>query len=356
MKFMKHIDEISNIYIIAEIGCNHNGDTDLALKMIDSAKENGADAVKFQYFTKDNLFTDEYLNELDKGTVKLENVDKWNTKELGLNNIFEQVDAFTNSSNQLSIFRDHAKNIGIDFGCTPVDIAGANFLKNMGVDFLKLSSMDANNTKFLESCISTNLPIIVSTGMADLPEIDNIYQTFMRNSYNNYALLHCVSIYPPRDEIINLNFITTLRNMYDCEIGFSDHSLGCEIAIASIAKGARIIEKHYTLDKNMPGWDHKVSADEEELKYLTDGCKKVFRALGESFKSLSAEELEKRGKFRRSLTLKCDVKKGEKLTSEMIMYKRPGTGLMPSEEKFVLGRSFNDSYSVDTTLTLEHFD
>ena len=106
----------------------------------------------------------------------------------------------------------------------------------------------------------------------------------------------------------------------------------------------------------MPGWDHKVSADEEELKYLTDGCKKVFRALGESFKSLSAEELEKRGKFRRSLTLKCDVKKGEKLTSEMIMYKRPGTGLMPSEEKFVLGRSFNDSYSVDTTLTLEHFD
>ena len=352
---MKHIKEIKDTYVIAEIGCNHNGDTDLGLKMIDSAKECGADAVKFQFFTKDNLVTDEHLSELDSGKIYLENVDKWNSKELGLNNIFDQVEAFTTTEKQLVNFRSHAKEIGIDFGCTPVDSVGANLLKDLEVDFLKLSSMDANNVGFLRKCIDTKLPLILSTGMADLPEIDRLYQEFLKRDYDNFALLHCISIYPPRDEMINLNFITTLKNLYDCEIGYSDHSLGSEIAIASIAKGVRIIEKHFTLDKNMPGWDHKVSADEEELKFLTSGCKKVFRALGDSYKRLSSEEIEKRLKFRRSLTLKCDVKKGDKLVPEMLVYKRPGTGLMPSEEIYVLGREFKDSYAADTTLCLTHF-
>lgn len=353
---MKHIIEIKDTYVIAEIGCNHNGDTDLGLKMIDSAKECGADAVKFQFFTKDNLVTDDHLKELEDGQVRYENVNNWQTKELGLNNIFEQVEAFTNTEEQLRIFHAHAKKIGIDFGCTPVDSVGANLLNDLKVDFLKLASMDVSNLPFLNDCIDTGLPIIISTGMADLLEIDRLYQAFLKRDYDNFALLHCISIYPPRDEMINLNFISTLKNLYDCEIGYSDHSLGSEIAIASIAKGVRIIEKHFTLDKNMPGWDHKISADPKELKFLTDACEKVSRALGDSYKKLSSEELDKRWKFRRSLTLNCDVKKGDKLVPEMLVYKRPGTGLMPSEEVFVLGRSFKGSYHADTTLTLEHFE
>ncbi|WP_066164091.1 N-acetylneuraminate synthase family protein [Aliarcobacter cryaerophilus] len=344
------IQELNKPYIIAEIGCNHNGDTELGLKMIKAAKDCGADAVKFQYFTKDNLFTDDYLSELDSGIVKLENVDKWEDKELGLTNIREQISAFTNDEKQLLVFKNYCDEIGIDFGCTPVNEEGVKFLAKIKSDYVKISSMDANNLEMIDACIEAKLPVIISTGMATLQDIDKIYNLFRERNYTNFSILHCVSIYPPRDEIVNLNFIDTLKGIYDCDIGYSDHSLGFSLPIAAIAKGCKIIEKHFTLDKNMPGWDHKVSADENDLRIICEEGNKVFNSLGNKYKVLSEDELEKRKKFRRSMVAKCNLEKGHILTKEDFVYKRPGTGISPDEAMFFIGKKLTKDIKEDKTI------
>ncbi|WP_375724885.1 N-acetylneuraminate synthase family protein [Arcobacter sp. KX21116] len=345
-----NVNELDKPYIIAEIGCNHNGDTELGLKMIKVAKDCGADAVKFQFFNENNLVTSDYLDELDAGIIKLENIETWTTKELGLNSVREQIRAFTNNEKQLIMFRDYCDAIGIDFGCTPINEEAISFLSKIKSHFLKISSMDANNIDLIEKCINTNLPIIVSTGMASLQDIDKIYNLFKNRNYNNFSILHCVSIYPPRDEIVNLNFIDTLKGIYDCNIGYSDHSLGFSLSIAAIAKGCKIIEKHFTLDKNMPGWDHKVSADENDLKIICKEGNKVFRSLGNKYKILSADEMEKRKKFRRSMVSKYDLKKGHILTKKDIVYKRPGTGISPEEEIFFIGKRLTKNLKEDKTI------
>lgn len=350
------LKELNKPYIIAEIGCNHNGDTELGLKMIKAARDCGADAVKFQYFTKENLVTDQYLDELDTGKVKLENVASFETKELGLTSVREQMDAFTNDQEQLITFRNYCKEIGVDFGCTPVDSDGVAFLKEIDSDFIKLASMDADNLVMLDSCIAVGLPIILSTGMTELPEIDAIYNLFKTRNFDNFSMLHCVSIYPPTDEMINLNFLDTLNAIYDCEIGYSDHSLGFSLPLAAIAKGVKIIEKHFTLDKNMPGWDHKVSADEADLKIICDEGNKIFRSLGSHYKVLSVEERAKRDKFRRSATTSINLDEGHILCEKDFVYKRPGTGVKPSEIKYIIGRKVKRNIASNTTLTLADFE
>ena len=349
------IQELDKPYIIAEIGCNHNGDTELGIKMIKAAKDCGADAVKFQYFTKDNLFTDDYLNELDSGNVKLENVAKWENKELGLTNIREQISAFTNDEKQLLVFKNYCSEIGINFGCTPVNEEGVKFLAKIKSDYVKISSMDANNLEMIDACIKAKLPVIISTGMATLQDIDKIYNLFRERNYTNFSILHCVSIYPPRDEIVNLNFIDTLKGIYDCDIGYSDHSLGFSLPLAAIAKGCKIIEKHFTLDKNMPGWDHKVSADENDLRIICEEGNKVFRSLGSKYKILSEDEIEKRKKFRRSMVAKYDLEKGHILTKEDFIYKRPGTGISPDEAIFFIGKKLMKDVKEDKTIYQSDF-
>ena len=237
------LKNLDHLYIIAEIGCNYNGNTEIGLKMIDEAKRCGAQAVKFQFFSDTNLCTNKYLDDLDSGKVKLENVDKWESKDLGLSTIREQTKAFMASKNQLKIFQEYSKRIGIDFGCTPADEHGVEFLASIKSDFIKLSSMDADNPRMIKAAIKTRLPIIISTGMSTLAEIDEIYNIFKKANYDNFSLLHCVSIYPPRNEIVNLNFMNTLQQIYDCEIGYSDHTLGYSISLAAIAKGAKIESK-----------------------------------------------------------------------------------------------------------------
>ncbi|QKF91986.1 N-acetylneuraminic acid synthetase [Campylobacter sp. CCUG 57310] len=349
------INNLNQPYIIAEIGCNHNGSTELGLRMIKAAKDCGADAVKFQFFTKDTLATNDYLDELDSGVVKLENVDKWETGELGLKNVREQIDAFVNSEEQLKIFRKYCYELDIDFGCTPVDSHGVKFLHDIKSDFIKISSMDANNLEMIEYCIDSNIAIIISTGMATLQDIDKIYNLFISKKYSNFSILHCVSIYPPRDEIVNLNFIDTLKGIYECDIGYSDHSLGFSLPIAAIAKGCKIIEKHFTLDKNMPGWDHKVSADENDLRIICREGKKVFRSLGNKYKILSEDELEKRKKFRRSMVAKRNLDKGHILTKEDFLYKRPGIGISPDESIFFIGKKLTKDIKADKTIFKSDF-
>lgn len=331
---------INNIkpYIIAEIGCNHNGDLDLAKRMILEAKACGCDAFKVQLWNKSELFTQQYLQDLNDGKIFLENVKEWKTKELGLNNIFDQVDHFAIYEKQhIDLFR-FARKAGIHFGSTAVTERGVDFLIDQKVSFIKIASMDTNNPVFLEYVFSKNYPVIVSLGMASLGEIEEIVQLIPKNN-KKVTLLHCVSLYPPEDEIVHLNFIPQLKQLFDVNIGYSDHTLGFSITLAAVALGANVIEKHFTLDKNMPGWDHKVSANPEEMKIICSESKRIVDAVGDGPRALSEREIQKRLKFRRSLIIKRNVKKGSKLTREDLTYKRPGTGISPAEMKYVLGRT-----------------
>ena len=341
-------------YIIAEIGCNHNGDVELAKKMIDEAKRCGAHAVKFQYFDE-TLCTNKYLDELDQGIVKLENVDKWETKSLGLATIRDQIRAFTNTKEEFQILRDYCKKIGIDFGCTAEDEYGVEVVASLQSDFLKIASNDLDNPRTIQAAIKSKMPIIISTGMSSLAEIDEAYTLFREANYTNFALLHCVSIYPPRNEIVNLNFMNTLQQIYDCEIGYSDHTLGYAISLAAIAKGAKIIEKHFTLDKNMEGWDHKVSADPQDLEIICKEGQNIFECLGSNYKVVSQEEIEKREKFRKSATTAKDIKEGEIITESDIVFRRPGTGITATEAKWLIGRKAKHNIAEDTTLLWDYF-
>lgn len=343
-------------YIIAEIGGNHNGNMDLAKKMIDIAKECGADAVKFQLYRGNELITRKHLIELNSGIVKLENVQEWNTKELGLKNIFEQIEQFAIQEKEHIELFEHARKIGIDYASSCITNEEIDFLVNQKVNFLKIASMDVNNPVFIHHALSKNIPIIISLGLASLGEIENVVNLIPEKYKKNVTLLHCISLYPPKDELVNLNFIKTLSTNFDIEIGYSDHTLGFSIALAAVALGAKVIEKHFTLDKNMPGWDHKVSANPDELKIICEESKRIFESLGDGRKKVSKEEMEKRLKFRRSCITATELTASHIISEKDIVYKRPGTGISPDEIKYLIGRKLKKDVKADYLLTWEDFE
>jgi len=338
-------------YIIAEIGCNHNGDVALAKKMMSEAKACGCDAVKFQLWKKDELFTDQYLRDLDEGRIKLENVSEWKTKEMGLRNIFDQVEKFhIYKKEHIELFA-FAKKLKVDVGSTVVTKDGVDFLIEQKVAFLKVASMDTNYPDFVEYVISKNYPAIISTGMGSQKEIDTIVKLIPKRFYKNITLLHCVSLYPPKDEIVNLTYIQTMKENYpQLRIGYSDHTLGYSITLAAVACGAEVLEKHFTLDKNMPGWDHKVSANPQEMRIICTESKRIAAALGTGKKVLSQDEIAKSLKFRRSIISACAIKKGKTIDAADLIMKRPGNGIAPSELNKVIGKRSKRDIPADQLL------
>ncbi|MBA7553781.1 N,N'-diacetyllegionaminic acid synthase [subsurface metagenome] len=324
--------------------------------MIYEAKKCGADAIKLQLFSKETLITQDHLLELDRGDVKLENIEKWETKELGLHNIIEQIEKFAiGNKEHIELFR-YAREKQIDYASTAITKEGVDFLVEEKVDFLKVSSMDVNNPEFIEYVLSKDFATIISLGLASMSEIENVVKLIPDKQKKQVALLHTVSLYPPIDEIVNLRFINTLQNMYDLKIGYSDHTLGYSIALSAVALGANIIEKHFTLNKEMPGWDHKVSADPLEMRIICKESKRIHRALGTGKKELTSQELEKRLKFRRSLVMAKDKKKGDILRREDIVFKRPGTGLRPDELNRVIGKVLRRDINIDMTIFKSDLD
>lgn len=337
-------------YIIAEIGGNHNGDMELAKRMMYTAKLCGADAVKFQMYGPRTLFTQDYLSDLDKGNVRLENVQSWSTKELGLNNIFEQVEKFAVEEEEHLEYFKYAREIGIEYATSAFTKEGIDFCIDQKVAFLKIASCDVTNIDLIEYAISKNYPIQIALGMASLGEIERIVNFIPSNQREKVTLLHCVSLYPPKNSLVNLKFIQTLRNTFGLNIGYSDHTLGFSIPLAAVTLGATVIEKHFTLDKNMPGWDHKVSANPEELKIICEESKRNFDALGNGIKIVSDEEIAKRLKFRRSVTSKVPLKKGQVITYDDILFKRPGTGIPADRYNEIIGRRVSHDIDEDKTI------
>ena len=332
-------------YIIAELGANHNGDMELARKLILSAKESGAHCVKFQSWSKNTIFSRQKYEEnffladdyRDRSDVTMEKL----------------VEAYSISEAQLKDMKEYADSLGIDFTSTPFSKAEADFLVDeLKVPFLKVASMDVDNLPFLDYLARKGLPIILSTGLSDLSEIDEAVRTIENAGNKELVLLHCVATYPPRDEDVNLRKMETMRLQYPYPIGFSDHTIGTEIPLAAVALGACVIEKHFTLDKNMEGWDHKVSSEPGDLAAIVDNSKRVHSSLGSS-RIIHVEDSERRREFRRSIVTSRDVKSGEILTEKDLDFKRPGSGISPAEVRYVIGRTLKRNIECDRVLVWE---
>jgi sialic acid synthase SpsE len=320
-------------YIIAEIGANHNGDMDLARKHIDVAKQVGADSVKFQSWDKtlfskkvydDNYFlADDYRNRTDH---TLETI----------------VEEFALTREQLGELAAYCHQVGIDFASTPFEPSQVDPLVEFGAPWIKIASMDINNDRLLQKAGETGLPVVVSTGMASLGEIDDAVVMLEAANAAQIVLLHCTALYPTPVEEANLRNIETLRQ-FGHPVGFSDHSLGPTLSLAAVALGAVVIEKHYTLDKEMFGWDHKMSMSPDEMQVLVEGSAQIHAAMGSPRRAIGDREMGQRAAFRRSIVAARAIAAGEILTTDCVTYRRPGTGIDPSMAAALIGmKAVND--------------
>jgi sialic acid synthase SpsE len=330
-------------YVIAELGSNHNGDMELAKKLILEAKSSGADCVKFQSWSKDTIFSKKKYE--DNFFVADDYRDR---ADFTLEEIVEE---YSISEKDLLAMKAFSDEIGIDCTSTPFSRGEADFLVNdMNTPFIKVASMDLCNYPFLEYLASKGKPIVISTGLSELHEIDKAVKVIEATGNKDIAILHCVATYPPVDTDVNLNNIKTIMAAYpDYCVGFSDHTIGTEIPLAAVALGACIIEKHFTLDKDMEGWDHKISATKEEMESIVNGARRVNDALG-SFRISATESQEKKTEFRRSIVLTRPMKAGDVLSLEDLDYKRPGTGILPEMTNFIVGLKINKDLEQDHIL------
>jgi sialic acid synthase SpsE len=316
------------VYLIAEIGSNHANDKDVVIKMIDVAAESGFDAVKFQTYEPEEVFSK-----------------KITTTEL-------KVDHFYGHRLWWEVARDfilmprewfgemfaYARERGLQVFSTVHSARDAEFISQFNPSLFKVASIDVSYTDFLADLAGFNKPIIMSTGMHHLGEIEEAVNTILRNGNDQLALLHCVSNYPPRPEHVNLRNISMLQEAFNLPVGFSDHHPQNNMDIAAVALGACIIEKHITLDRSMKGPDHPFALDPLGMKDLVTKVREVERSLGSSKRILSKAELESRSVTRRSFVARKDIKKGETLNKEHLKLTRPGTGIHPKYKNQVLGR------------------
>lgn len=346
MKFSE-IKEYGQPYIIAEIGANHNGDIELAKKMIDSAIECGADCVKFQSWTKDSIFSKKVYSD----NYFLQD-DYRNRTDYTLEEI---VDKYHISIEQHIELKTYCDEHNIEFASTPFSNQEADLLADeLDVPFIKIASMDLNNIPFLSYVAKKGKPVVLSTGLCPMSDVALAIETLRGNGCKEIILLHCVSIYPPEDDQVNLNHIDMFRTCFEVKVGYSDHTIGTVAPIMSIAKGVCIIEKHYTLDKTMTGWDHKISADPSELRIICDAAKTGYKMLG-SYEKAVNENKERREAFQRSIVAAKEIKAGSIITETDITYKRPGTGISPKYYQYVIGRRAKRDIGYDQILTQEDF-
>ncbi len=225
-----------------------------------------------------------------------------------------------------------------------------DLLEQCGAPAYKIASMDLNYLGLLEYIAAKRKPIILSTGLGTLGEIERALSVLQSAGAEQISLLHCLSIYPSPAEIVNLRNIGTLERAFDVPVGYSDHCLGNSVALASVAVGACIIEKHFTLDKSLPGWDHAISADPKEMAELVQESANVHAALGKSVRTVNSTQLQKREVFRRRLVLKRSIRAGEKVQPEHLEFKRPGTGINPDEVRYVVGRTVQRDLEAEAEL------
>ena len=327
-------------FIIAEAGVNHNGDLEMAKRLVDTAGWAGADAVKFQTFIAERvMMSDAPKAEYQKRTTELEESQLEMVKRLELS-----FDAFR----ELSAYCDEK---GITFMSTPFDDESADFLDELGVPVFKVPSGEVVNHPLLRHVALKGKPIIMSTGMCNLSEVDEAVQVILQARNSQLALLHCVSNYPADPADANLRAMQTMSAAFQVPVGYSDHTPGTQVALAAVALGACVIEKHFTLDRGLPGPDHQASLEPDELVDLVRGIRVVERALGHGYKIPAESEDDTRRVARRSLVVNVDLAEGARIEASTVTALRPAGGIPPNLLPLVVGRCAARRLPAGTMLT-----
>ncbi len=326
-------------FIIAEAGVNHNGSLDLAKKMIDAAVEAGADAVKFQTFKAEKVVSRyapkaEYQKQTtDKTESQLDMVRKLELDKVA----HEKLLAYCHSRN-------------IQFLSTPFDLESIDLLSKLGLEIFKIPSGEITNLPYLRKIGALKKEIILSTGMSDLGEIEKALDvlTGAGTKFKNITVLHCNTEYPTSMQDVNLKAMQTIKTAFPgIRVGYSDHTEGIEVPVAAVALGAAIIEKHFTLDKNMPGPDHKASLEPDELTAMVKAIRNIEKSLGTGIKKSSSSELKNKPIVLKSIVAARTISKGESFTEENLTAKRPGTGISPMRWDEVIGQRASKDYQQD---------
>lgn len=331
------------VYIIAEAGVNHDGSFKDAKKLIKEAKKAGADAIKFQTFKVENF--------VKKTSPKAE----YQKKDRFRESQYEMLKRLELSFNDFKKLKEYADKLSIDFMSTPFDIESLDFLVSIGVKKLKIPSGEITNKPLLQKIALKKLPTILSTGMSDLKDINSAVNILKKNGLKlkNLTILHCNTDYPSNFEDINLKAMSTIKKKFEVKVGYSDHTLGFEVALGAVALGAEVIEKHFTLDKNRMGPDHSASLDPEELEKFIKSLKNLKIALGDGIKKPSKSEIKNIIPSRKSIVAQKSIKKGEIFSEENLTCKRPANGISPMYWDKIIGRKSDKNYVINDLIKLK---
>jgi len=326
-------------YIIAEIGSNHNNDYDLAKKLINKAADAHVDAVKFQTFKAESLYS-----------KKTPRFSKDNL------NPFDLIKSIEMPREWLKDLKKYSESKDLDFFSSPFDFQAVDELDKLNVPAFKIASFEMVDLELLEYTAKKGKPIILSTGLADVKEIKEAVNAVISQGNKDLILLHCNSLYPAPVDVVNLNAIKTMLDEFDFPIGFSDHTMGIFMPVAAVVMGARVIEKHITLDRWMKGPDHHFAVEPDELKEMVKNIRDVEKALGDGVKRPSKQEKEMLEKGRRSIIAAADIAKGSKISRDMLVVKRPGYGIKPKYVKDLIGKKTKKEIKEDEWITWEDIE
>ena len=331
--------------IIAEAGVNHNGSLDLAKQLVKKAFEAGVDYVKFQTFKSEKVVS----KNAKKADYQIENTGKEEESQL------EMVKKLELSYEDHQVLLDYCNKLGIKFFSTAFDFDSIEYLHSMNLGLWKVPSGEVTNYPFLKRIAAYNEKTILSTGMCDMQDVRNAVDALYKNglSKEKLILLHCNTEYPTPFEDVNLKAMDALRKEFGVEVGYSDHTKGIEVPIAAVALGATVIEKHFTLDRTLPGPDHKASLEPDELKAMVSAIRNIEKAIGgDGTKHVSDSERKNIDIARKSIIAACDIKKGELLTEKNLTVKRPGTGISPMRWEEVIGTKAIRDFAEDEIIEL----
>jgi N,N'-diacetyllegionaminate synthase len=329
------------VFIIAEAGVNHNGDINIAKELVDKAVLSGVDAIKFQTFKTEKLVT----GYADMADYQKNNIGSESSQ-------FSMLKKLELSYENFIEIQDYCKEKGIMFLSTPFDFESADFLKSIDMEAYKISSGDLTNIPFLQYIARFDKPIILSSGMATLSEIEGAIDAINLIGTIEIAVLHCTSNYPAKLQSVNLNAMNTIKNAFKIVSGYSDHTEGITVPIAAAAMRAGIIEKHFTLDKSMEGPDHKASLNPQELKEMVRAIRDVEMALGTGIKKYNSSEVDTMRAARKSIVASRNINAGETIALKDLDYKRPGTGLLPKVFIDIVGMKTNRFIKMDEQIAL----
>lgn len=329
-----------SVYIIAEAGVNHNGSFELACRLVDAAKAAGADCIKFQTFKSKNLVS---------GNAQKAEYQKSTTGEGSQIDMLKKLEL---SYEEFLKLKDYCDEADICFLSTPFDFESIDFLNSLEMPFWKIPSGEITNYPYLVALAKTYKPVVMSTGMCEMQEIEAAIKVLRDNGAGEIKLLHCNTEYPTPFEDVNLKAMETLREEFGLDVGYSDHTKGIEVPVAAVALGATIIEKHFTLDRNMEGPDHKASLEPDELAGMVSAIRHIESALGSGDKIPSPSEKKNIPIARKSIVAKTSIKAGEIFTENNITVKRPGTGISPMKWNDVMGTKAKRNFEEDELIEL----